>query len=86
MVKYNEDFKLKIVKEYQTGTLGYALLAKKYVIPDTSPIKKWVNLYAQYGIDGLKRKKTKNKQEISREQELERENELLCLEVAYLKN
>jgi transposase len=59
MVKYNEEFKLKIVKEYQTGEMGYKLLARKYGIPDLSPIKKWVNLYTQYGEDGLKRKKTK---------------------------
>lgn len=59
MVKYNEEFKLKIVKEYETGALGYKLLARKYGIPDPSPIKKWVNLYTQYGEDGLKRKKTK---------------------------
>ncbi|WP_279402062.1 transposase [Piscibacillus salipiscarius] len=30
MAKYSNDFKLKIVKEYLEGPLGYGLLAKKY--------------------------------------------------------
>lgn len=57
MVKYSTDLKVKIVNEYQTGALGYNLLAKKYGMPSPSPIKNWVTLYSQYGVDGLKRKK-----------------------------
>lgn len=157
MAKYSTDLKVKVVNEYQNGTLGYDSLAKKYGIPSSTPIKQWVNLYTQYGKEGLLRKKskevysvhfkldvlhfmkrtgasyqetansfgireysiianwnrafnkegleglkskpkgrpsmskqpknkqTKDKQDMSREQELEHENELLRLEVAYLK-
>ncbi|WP_034552331.1 helix-turn-helix domain-containing protein [Carnobacterium funditum] len=59
MAKYHADLKLKIVKEYQNGTLTYDLLAKKYGMPSSSPIKQWVNLYTHYGKEGLIRKKTK---------------------------
>lgn len=40
MAKYSDDFKLKLVKEYIDGPLGYILLSKKYVIPGPKPIKK----------------------------------------------
>ena len=59
MVKYHADLKLKIIKEYQNGMLTYDLLAKKYGMPSSSPIKQWVNLYTHYGKEGLIRKKTK---------------------------
>lgn len=59
MAKYSAEFKLKIVKEYQNGTLGYSLLAKKYGMPSSSPIENWVNLYTHYGKEGLIRKKSK---------------------------
>lgn len=35
MAKYSDEFKLKVVKEYLEGTLGYKLLARKYCIPST---------------------------------------------------
>lgn len=59
MAKYSEEFKLKVVNEYQSGSLGYKLLAKKYNIPSSSPIIQWVRSFEEFGIDGLKRKKKK---------------------------
>src|SRR5699024_9513187 len=47
MVKYSEEFKLKIIKEYLKGSLGYKLLAKKYQIPHESSIKSWVRNYKE---------------------------------------
>lgn len=154
MVKYSEGFKLKIVKEYKDGHLGYHLLAKKYGIKNRSQIRRWVLLYNKFGAAALLRKrnnevypvqfkldvldfikrtgassieaalsygimnppmitkwkkayekggvealerprgrpsmsdkpsKKQNKKMMSREEELERENELLRLEVEYLK-
>ena len=53
MVKYSEEFKLKIIKEYLKGSLGYKLLAKKYQIPHESSIKSWVRNYKEYGLTGI---------------------------------
>ncbi len=57
--KYSYEFKLKVVQEYLTGTLGYTLLAKKYKIPSKVQLQKWVNQYKEHGKEGLKPKKTK---------------------------
>lgn len=59
MAKYSQEFKLKLVNEYQNGNLGYGLLAKKYELPNPNPIKRWVHLYKTYGKEGLKPKKSK---------------------------
>jgi transposase len=59
MAKYSEEFKLKVVKEYQNGLLGFSLLAKKYEIPNISQIQSWVRAYKEFGVEGLSRKKTK---------------------------
>lgn len=42
MAKYSYEFKLKIIKGYPGNSLGYKLLAKKYDIPNKSPIDRWV--------------------------------------------
>lgn len=52
---YNFEFKLKAVKEYLEGTLGYALVAKKYGMPSASPLKRWVGAYETLGLDGLRK-------------------------------
>ena len=39
MAKYSPGFKQQVVNDYLNGTLGYHLLAKKYQLPSTSPIK-----------------------------------------------
>ncbi|MFD1031906.1 helix-turn-helix domain-containing protein [Metaplanococcus flavidus] len=43
MAKYSEGFKLRIVKEYLGGALGYKLLAEKYGISSKSQIERWVH-------------------------------------------
>ena len=58
MVKYSEEFKLQMVKEYVDGTLGYKLLARKYGLPSPTPIKRWVRAYQAFGQEGLQKKKT----------------------------
>ncbi len=61
MSKYSYQFKLKIVLEYLNGTLGYNKLAKKYGLSDSILVRRWVNQYKTYGIEGLQTKKRKNK-------------------------
>lgn len=58
MSKYSKEFKLKVVKEYLKGNSGYLIIAKKYKIPDSSSVKKWVRKYNQLGETGLERNKT----------------------------
>lgn len=59
MAKYSEEFKLKIVKEYLEGFLGYGLLAKKHSIPNPAQIQRWVSAYKAFEKDGLRKKQSK---------------------------
>ncbi|WHY66422.1 helix-turn-helix domain-containing protein [Neobacillus sp. SuZ13] len=59
MTKYSEKFKLMLVKEYQKGKLGYKLLAEKYGMKDSTPIKRWVKVYEKFGAEGLMSKNHK---------------------------
>ena len=54
MAKYKTEFKMKVVKEYLEGNIGYKELAKKYSIPDHSTVRTWVNTYESQGYEGLK--------------------------------
>ncbi|MCP1144597.1 transposase [Lysinibacillus endophyticus] len=58
MTKYNEEFKLMVVQEYLSGSLGYRAIAKKYGIGD-SPLRRWVRAFKEFGHSGLSVKKTK---------------------------
>ena len=57
MAKYKTEFKIKVVKEYLEGNIGYKGLAKKYSIPDHSTVRRWVNAYESQGYEGLKVKR-----------------------------
>ena len=51
--KYSDEFKLKVVEEYQSGLLGGTnALAKKYGVHN-SEVEKWVNQYKEHGPAGL---------------------------------
>lgn len=54
MAKYTLGFKLEVVKHYLGNYGGYPSVAKKFNIHD-SIVKRWVNSYKQFGIEGLKR-------------------------------
>ena len=56
MAKYPFELKLKIVKEYLSGVGGYRYLANKYGISSKSQVSNWVNVYREYGEEGLLRK------------------------------
>lgn len=40
MTKYSTEFKIKVVKEYLKGNLGYINLAKKYNISNESVVRR----------------------------------------------
>lgn len=55
MIKYAEQFKLKVVKHYLKGPMGYGRLGAHYGV--ASPhIRNWVAAYRLHGIEGLRRK------------------------------
>ena len=60
MTKYKTEFKIKVVREYLEGNIGYKGLAKKYSIPDNSTVRRWVNAYESQGYDGLKVSRSNN--------------------------
>ena len=60
MAKYNLEFKLKVVKEYLEGNIGYTSLSKKYNIPTEAVIRRWVNAYESQGYEGLEVKRKNN--------------------------
>jgi transposase len=45
--------------EYLGNSLGYALLAQKYGMPSSTPIRRWVRAYGAFGEEGLRKKQTK---------------------------
>lgn len=50
--KYEQGFKLAIVKEYLTSNLGYGALAKKYGLPNADTVRTFVRWYKKrYGSD-----------------------------------
>ncbi|EFR31407.1 transposase [Eremococcus coleocola ACS-139-V-Col8] len=61
MAKYSLEFKMKVVAEYLSDTIGYKPLAKKYNMKDTQQIRRWVNAYQTSGIKGLKRSRQNKK-------------------------
>lgn len=55
MTKYNESFKLAIVQEYLSGSLGYQALGDKHSV-DRAAIRRWVSSYEHHGLAGLRKK------------------------------
>lgn len=60
MAKYSLEFKMKIVAEYLSGTIGLDALAKKYHFKSNNQLGKWINAYQTLGIEGLKRSRKNN--------------------------
>lgn len=59
MAKYSDEFKLKVVRAYLDGSLGYKALAKVFSISSDSQIKGWVRAYKEFGEAGLRKKSVK---------------------------
>lgn len=60
MAKYSEEFKLMVVSEYKEGKLGIKSLAEKHGIKAYSQLNRWINIYEEFGMEGLKRKNGKD--------------------------
>ncbi|XWL01293.1 transposase [Macrococcoides goetzii] len=50
--KHELDFKLRIIKEYKDGNIGYDSLGRKYDI-QPSILRTWIYQFDTFGIDGL---------------------------------
>ena len=53
MAKYDIKFKQKVVQAYLNGEGSYDYIAKKYNIPSSTVLKRWVASYREFGKDGL---------------------------------
>ena len=58
MIKYSNEFKIKLVSEYFTRQNSMSGLSKKYNIP-FEMIRKWIHQAQENGLDSLKVKHTK---------------------------
>ena len=56
MAKYSLTYKLKVVTAYLNGEGGYKSLAKKYGVKSASQVLRWINVFKEFGKDGLCRK------------------------------
>lgn len=93
--KYSDEFKLQIINEYLNGDLGCRLLALKYNLPSKNYIFDWQQQLIKKGLLNPNFKKPTNhkgkpirKDFIKKtpyEAQLERENQELKAELAYLK-
>ena len=92
---YTVQFKLDVLNyKLRTGK-SYQEVANTFGMSEFSLIANWYKTWTQKGVDGLSRPKgrplmskkkcNQSKQKLTREKELERENELLRAENAYLK-
>ena len=61
MAKYSFTFKLKVVTAYLNSEGGYNSLAKKYGVKSASQVLRWINVFKEFGKDGLYRKRNNTK-------------------------
>lgn len=58
MAKYSDELKIKIINAYLENEGSFKDLSKKYGITDPTSVKKWIRIYDQRGLEGLRRRKT----------------------------
>jgi transposase len=98
MKTYSVQFKLDVLHFMKHSSTSYQETAIRFGMNNPSLIASWNSKFLQEGIAGLEKTKgrpsmpkkpktpaSKSNKIMSREEQLERENELLRLEVAYLK-
>ena len=56
MAKYDERFKLKLVRQYLAGPDGFKAIAAQYGV-GYKLVQRWVASYRQHGQDGLRKKR-----------------------------
>ena len=57
MAKYSLSFKLKVVTAYLNNEGGYKSLAKKYGVKSSRQVLRWINVFKEFGKEGLCRKR-----------------------------
>jgi transposase len=57
LVKYDDEFKLRVVQAYLKGEGGYQAIAKMFGVPRHCIIQRWVNSFKNFGDKGIRRKK-----------------------------
>lgn len=94
---YSSQFKQDVIHYYLTSGDSYPTAALRYGLPSGDLLQRWHQVYQRDGMEGLapkpkgrpsmtkKKKKIGSKRPLTREQELERENELLRAELAFVK-
>lgn len=53
MSKYSNEFKLEVVKYYLEGHHSRAGTARKFGMPNSTPLKEWIKKYQEHGPEGL---------------------------------
>lgn len=53
MSKYSNELKIEIVKYYLEEHHSYPECCKKFNIPSYTPIRRWVERYKLYGVEGI---------------------------------
>lgn len=93
---YSFKFKTDVIQFYLKSGDSVLNVANKYGIKNSTMIDSWLGIYRKDGIEGLSRlrgrpkmsdkpKKQRIVKELTREQQLEHENELLRAELAFIK-
>ena len=57
MIKHSDQFKLKVVKEYLDGAIGFHSLARQHGVAGPM-VRRWVGWYELHGMAGLTAKKS----------------------------
>jgi len=55
MAKYSEEFKLSVVRSYESGGSGFKALAQRHGL-DHATVRRWVKVYQEHGLQGLRKK------------------------------
>lgn len=94
---YPSQFKKNVIHYYLNSGDSYLNVALKYGLPSGDLLQRWHQDFLREGMAGLtpkpkgrpsmskKKKRTPAKKSLTREQELEHENELLRAELAFIK-
>lgn len=53
MVKFSQQFKVRVVKDYLSSSLGHGLIAHKYNVKGHLLAISWVHRYQAFGSSGL---------------------------------
>ncbi len=53
MSKYSNEFKLQVIKYYLEEHHSYPECCKKFNIPSFTQIRRWVERYKMYGVEGI---------------------------------